>query len=140
MTDQSSGTSYWVTQIAVCAVAGVAFPVLGVLMFTWSPEEPGRGVLMIFIGLAFLGTLIYLISSYRRMSKAQQALYAWAINQVNGSAAGAAMSPARMMTIASRAQAGDLTPEELHALQALRPDVPYPGTIPPLDGAPYPSG
>ena len=35
-----TGASYWVTQIAVCAVAAVAAPALGIYFFTAEPAGP----------------------------------------------------------------------------------------------------
>ena len=69
----SKGTSYWVVQITVCAIAAIALPALGVLLFTLSPEEPARGVILILIGFAFLVCLIERVHSYRRMSVTQRA-------------------------------------------------------------------
>ena len=130
----SKGSSYWAVQITVCAVAAIAFPALGVLLFSVSPEEPGRGVLLILIGIAFLACLIWLVRSYRRSSRVQRAVYAWAITQRRVEVP--LMKPNRFgpdlltLSIAARARDGKLSPEELARLQALDPSNPYPGDAP----------
>ena len=135
MASSSKGSSYWVVQIAVCAVAAIGLPALGVLLFSLSPEEPGRGLLLILIGIAFLVVLIRLVWSYRRMSPIQRAIYAWAITQRRVEVP--LMTPRRTnadlktLSIAARARDGKLSPAELEGLKALDPTNPYPG--PPTD-------
>ena len=132
MQPTQTGASYWVTQIAVCAVASVAAPALGIFFFTYEPAEPGKGVMLFLIGLLFLGCLIWLVRTYRRMSTTQRAVYAWAITQQHGAAAGSGIaSDAAMMASATRAKNGELTRDDLLRLQALRPENEYPGTLPP---------
>ena len=115
-------TSYWATQFAVCAVAAVALPALG-MFFILGTDEPGRGVILIVCGLLFVGCLIWLIGAYRRMSSTQRAIYAWAITQQHA----AGVSGDVTMEMAGRAQAGALRPDELQWLIDLNRENPYPG-------------
>ena len=127
-----TGASYRVTQIAVCAVAAVAAPAMGIFFFTAEPADPGKGLMSILIGLLFLGCLIWLVRAYRRMSTTQRAVYAWAITQQHGAATGRGIaSDAGMRASATKAKYGELTRDELLRLQALRPENEYPGTLPP---------
>lgn len=116
-------TSYWVTQFTVCAVAAVALPALGVLLIVLDPDEPGRGVIMMFSGLLFVACLIWLTVTYRRMSATQRTIYAWAITQQHA----AGVTDDITMEIAGRAQAGTLRPDELQWLIDLNRENPYPG-------------
>jgi len=128
---KTSGGSYWATQIGACAFAAVAAPALGVFFFVVEPAEPGKGLLLILIGMMFLGCLVWLVRTYRRMSKAQRAVYAWAIAQQHGSAAQRGIpADAAIMASAARAMKGELSRDEVLALQALQPGNPYPGTVP----------
>jgi len=127
----TSGTGYWVTQIGACAFAALAAPALGVFFFIAEPAEPGKGLLLILIGVMFLGCLVWLVRTYRRMSTVQRAVYAWAIAQQHGSAAERGVpADAAIMASAARAMKGELSRDEVLALQALHPGNPFPGTIP----------
>lgn len=119
-------TSYWATQFAVCAIFAVALPALG-LFFIVATEEPGRGVILMFCGLLFVGCLVWLFVKYRSLSATQRAVYAWAITQQH--AAGVASDIT--MEIAGRAQAGTLRPDELQWLRDLNPANPHPADTPP---------
>ena len=123
---EAKSNGYWITQIAVSALFGVGLPILGVWMFSLKPDEPGMGLIMILIGLAFLACLIWLLRAFFGMSKKQRAIYAWAIGQQT-SGSRSVGSDAAAMSIAAKAKDGTLSPDELEALQALRPGVPYPG-------------
>lgn len=131
MASSPKGSSYWAVQITVCAIAAIGLPALGVLLFSLSPEEPARGVLLILIGIAFLACLIERVHSYRRMSVTQRAVYAWAITQ--RAVEVPLTKPQRFgpdlltLSIAARARDGKLSPAELDALKALDPGNPYPG-------------
>jgi len=114
-------TSYWATQFIVLGFFGVALPVLG--WFFLGSEEPGRGLILIIIGLFFLGFLLRMIRNYRRMSKTQRDIYAWAITQQHAAGVGDTIT----MEVAGRAQAGALRPDELQWLIDLNRDNPYPG-------------
>ena len=127
----SKGSSYWAVQITVCAVAAIAFPALGVLLFSVSPEEPGRGVLLILIGIVFFVFLVRLVWSYLHMTPVQRAVYAWVVTQRRVEVP--LMKPNRFgpdlltLSVAARARDGKLSPAELDALKALDPSNPYPG-------------
>lgn len=43
---------------------------------------------------------------------------------------GGAINGTKMLGVATQAKRGELSAEEIAALQALRPDVPYPGRMP----------
>ena len=121
------GSSYWAVQIIVCAVAAIALPTLGVLLFFLSPEEPARGVILILIGIAFLVVLIRLVRSYRGMSVTQRAVYAWAVTQLHSNSD---TPDDIILGTAAAAQAGRLPLADLEGLQALNPGNPYPGAWP----------
>ena len=123
----AKSNGYWITQIAASALFGIGLPILGVWMFDLKPDEPGMGLIMILIGLAFLGCLIWLLRAFFSMSKKQRAIYAWAIGQQTSGSSRSVGSDAEAMSIAAKAKDGTLSPDELKALQALRPEVPYPG-------------
>ena len=128
MSANSQGNGYWITQIAVSAVFAIGGPILGVIMFSLKPDEPGMGLILILIGIAFFFCLIWLIRSYRSMSKQQRAIYAWAIaQQMSVTDARNPKSDGEAMAVAARAKDGTLSTEEMAALQALRPEVLYPG-------------
>ena len=124
----AKSNGYWITQIAASALFGIGLPILGVWMFSLKPDEPGMGLIMILIGLAFIGCLIWLLRAFFSMSKKQRAIYAWAIEQQSSRNSRSVGSDAAAMSIAAKAKDGTLSPDELKALQALRPEVPYPGS------------
>ena len=134
MQAKQTGTSYWVTQIAVCAFAAIAAPTLGIFLFIVEPDEPGMGLMLILIGIMFLGCLVWLVRAYRRMSTTQRAVYAWAITQQHGTSGKPGVgSDVEMMASADKAAKGRLTRDELLYLAAMRPENPYPGTMPPAE-------
>ena len=116
--------SYWATQFIVLGFFGVALPVLG-WFFLHDSEEPGRGLILIIVGLFFLGFLLRMIRNYRRMSKTQRDIYAWAITQQHA----AGVADTITMEVAGRAQAGTLRPDELQWLIDLNRENPYPGVL-----------
>ena len=134
MTAIHSGKGYWATQITACAVGATALPALGIGFLSAGTDEPGRGLILILAGFMFLGCLVWLVRSYRRMSTTQRAVYAWAITQQHGSADQRGIgSDVEMMASAAKASKGQLTHDELLGLAALRPENPYPGTMPPAE-------
>lgn len=136
MQAKQTGNSYWVTQIAACAIGAVAAPTIGVFLFIVEPDEPGMGLMLILIGIMFLCGLVWLVLAYRRMSKTQRAIYAWAITQQHGSAGRRGISSdAEMMACAAKAAHGRLSRDELLHLAARQPENPYPGTMPPAAAA-----
>lgn len=133
--EQSSGKDrgYWATQITVCAVFGVAGVIGGPYVMATS-DDPGYGLIFFLAGLAFLFCLVWLIRQVVGKTKEQKAVYAWAIMQqqnVRAEGNAAVASDMVAMVAAGRARDGTLSRAELERLQAMRPDVPYPGTLPP---------
>ena len=114
--------SYWPVQIGVCALFGVALPVIGWFFLTDS-EEPGRGLILILCGFLFLACLVWLIRAYRRMSSTQRAIYAWAVGQLSE----APIDDLEKLRIANLAQAGTLAPDDLQRLKDWKPSQPHPG-------------
>ena len=124
----SSGNGYWRGQIGATALFGVGMVVCSVVLFRVDPDEPGRAVLLAFGGLLFLTTLGWAVDAATRSDPRQRALFAWAIAQHEASGHG---NDALALADAARARDGALDAERIRALQALRPDNPYPGG--PLD-------
>jgi hypothetical protein len=77
--------------------------------------------------------LIWLVRQVVGKSKQQKAIYAWAIMQqqsIRPTGEAAVASDVVAMLAAARARDGRLSRTQLERLQALRPEVPYPGTLP----------
>lgn len=141
------GTGYWVVQLLACLVffvlslAAALFLMLApleVLSPTAKPREYGIVMLLLVIALVFAVTFAVMLRRYLRMSKEQRAVYAWAVMQQHGSRRdahpvnpAAAVNDIAILSTAKRARNGELTASEIRELQALRPDVPYPGALPP---------
>lgn len=82
--------------------------------------------------LLFLGCMIFLLVKFSRQSAQERAIYAWVIMQQYRPGMDR-LQPQRgigNMRRAAKGVASQLTRAEIEALQALRPDVPYPGTLP----------
>jgi hypothetical protein len=124
----SSGNGYWRGQIWATALLGVGMVACSVVLFLADPDEPGRGLLTAFGGLLFLTTLGWAVDAATRSDPRQRALFAWAIAQHEAAGHG---NDALALADAARARDGGLDAERIRALQALRPDNPYPGG--PLD-------
>lgn len=140
------GTWYWVLQIAGSFTLMVLLAAWGwflllapddVLSSSGEPAERGPGVMLLLCSLVFLFTVVWLIRKWRSISKEQRAVYAWAVMQQHASRTdGYPVNPARVMNdfeilrVAGVASKGELSTEQFAALQALRPDVPYPGKLP----------
>jgi hypothetical protein len=122
------GRGYWATQLAVSLLFALAGIVFGPIAMVMDEESPGRGLLYFLAGVAFLGVFFWLLREYRKGGREGRAVYAWAIMQQHE------YTPIRndavVMSVAARARDGKLSLDELRALQALRPDVPYPGRWP----------
>ncbi|WP_104164121.1 hypothetical protein [Cryobacterium sp. N22] len=132
---EQTGAGYWVSQIAVSAFAAIVAPTCGIVLFI--VDEPGKGVMLFLIGIMFLACLVWLVRAYRRMSKTQRAVYAWAITQQHGTNDQPGVgSDFEMMACADKASKGRLTRHELLHLAARRPENPYPGTMPPAEELP----
>lgn len=121
------GSGYWSTQIG----ASIFFVVLGftggIVILSSDSEEKGGGVMLLLVGILFLGTLFWLIHQMRKHTPEQRAIYAWAIMQQQRRR----RNDFQTMGIASQARDGKLSRDEILALQALRPEIPYPGELPP---------
>ena len=132
-----SGNGYWASQMLVCGIGGVGLVILGPILLVTDEESPGYGLIFFLTGLAFLGAFVWLVRSYRRSGRVGRAVYAWAIMQQHGQqtvipVGGSIVRPndAAVMATAARARDGKLSLKELKALQAMRPEVPYPGVWP----------
>ncbi|WGW12937.1 hypothetical protein LWF01_03955 [Saxibacter everestensis] len=139
------GTGYWTTQIAFCALMTLlGFIGGGFLLFEANADggkhaEPGRGLMLILIGIAFLITLIWLIVQIASSTKEQRAVYAWAIMQQHSqnihdgrpeNSPRAVTDDIVAMNVATKARKGELTRAQIEHLQSLRPEIPYPGRLP----------
>lgn len=123
MSGASTTPRYWINQILICSITAALLFVLGVLFMMFGGKDRGLGLFMILGSLVLVGTLIWLVRAYRRMSVSQRAVYAWAIMQQHS----AGMSGTSAMGMADRAQAGTLRPDELQWLIDLNRGNPYPG-------------
>ena len=134
---QSTGNAYWASQIGFSALLAILTFAAAVWAFLSDAEdEKGRGVMYLFISLLFLGCLIWLIRKFTQSTAKQRAVFAWAIMQHEATLSRSGIaSDARAMDVAARARDGKLTPEELRELQAMRPDIPYPGDAAALTGS-----
>ncbi len=108
-----------------------------VLSASGRPAERGQGVMVFLIGVAFTILFFASLRGWLRLSREQRAVYAWVIMQQHSTRRdGHPVNPVAiandvgMMADAARAKRGELSVEEIERLQALRPDVPYPGTLP----------
>jgi hypothetical protein len=133
-------SSYWRQQIILNAVLGVLFSVFGMAFLLLSPVDKGYGLICFLAGLGFFGALIFVSRQYRRMSKEQRAVYAWAIaQQMSATGFRTPGGDIEMMAIATQAQKGALSAAELQHLQDLNPRNPYP-VRPPAPPTPTWSG
>lgn len=133
-------SSYWRQQIILNAVLGVLFSVFGMAFLLLSPVDKGYGLIFFLAGLGFFGALIFVSRQYRRMSKEQRAVYAWAIaQQMSATGFRTTGGDIEMMAIATQAQKGALSAAELQHLQDLNPRNPYP-VRPPAPPTPTWSG
>jgi hypothetical protein len=132
--EESSGRDrgYWATQITVSAVFAV-FGLVGGPYVMFNSDDPGYGLIFFLMGVAFLVCLIWLIRQIVGKTKQQKAVYAWAIMQqqsIRPAGEAAVASDVVAMLAAARARDGKSSRAELERLQALRPEVPFPGTLP----------
>ncbi len=146
-----SGLGYWITQFAfsaVLAILGLAGGIY-ILIDSGNPDSTsstgaGEGAIVLLVGVVFLLLLIWLVVSFVAQSRQQRAVYAWAIMQdyVSRNPGARPVRPGRAVrgdnaTLATAAPArpGKNSYEEVLRLQALRPDVPYPGDLEALQQA-----
>lgn len=140
------GNGYWVLQISGSLLLAIVLAVLGwflllapdeVLSSSGEPAERGPGVMVLLASLLFLVTFVWLVRRWRRSSKEQRAVYAWAVMQQHATRTdmhpvnpAAVVNDVKILGVAAEASKGTLTAEQISELQALRPDVPYPGKMP----------
>jgi hypothetical protein len=136
--ETTRGSGYWAGQIIACAVLGIGGIAGGTVIIAASGSGDseagiGEGAMAILVGVAFLGTLIWVLRMMARSTKTQRAVYAWAIMQQQAARwDGLPLeNDVTAMGIAAKARDGKLTAAEIRKLQALRPEVPFPGTLPP---------
>jgi hypothetical protein len=136
--ETTRGSGYWAGQIIACSVLGVGAIAGGIVIIAASGSGDseagvGEGVIAILAGVAFLGTLIWVLRMMATSTKTQRAVYAWAIMQQQATRWDGLPpeNDMRAMGIAAKARDGKLTAAEIQQLQALRPEVPFPGTLPP---------
>lgn len=140
-----TGIGYWVVQIgfsALLAALGL-FGGIFILIDSGRPDSTGsagsgEGAIVLLVGIVFLALLVWLVAGFVSQSRQQRAVYAWAIMQeyVARGPGTRPMTPGRTVTgdvasmaVAARARDGELSYEEVLRLQALRPEVPYPGDL-----------
>lgn len=130
------GAGYWTTQIAFSSLmmllgfgggAFILFAPADVVSADGDPQR-GAGVMLVLVGVVFLCTLVWLIRKFAGSSKEQRAVHAWIIMQMHARGVGDDLNN---LDVAKRGRDGRLSRAEIAALQALRPDVPYPGKLPP---------
>jgi hypothetical protein len=141
------GTGYWVSQLLISGFFLLAGTAGGLFILfapdcwlntrTCAPDGRGEGVMLLLVGIVFGIMFFAMLRAWRRMSKEQRAVYAWAIMQQHATRTDghpvnprAAVNDLAIMGVAARAKRGDLSIAEIRRLQELRPDVPYPGSLP----------
>ena len=140
------GTGYWVGQLLIGAVLGFGGLAAGVFLLVapdevlappGTPVERGQGVMVLLVGVVFTVMFVVMLRAWLRMSKEQRAVYAWAIMQQHATRtdghpvnSGAVLNDVAIMGVAARAKRGELSVDEIQRLQGLRPDMPYPGSLP----------
>jgi len=136
---------YWAVQIGfsgLLALLGLGGGVY-VLVDASRPDSTnsagvGGGIMLILTGVVFLLLLIWLVVLMTSSSREQRAIYAWAIMQEHAARnpgarplrpASTVAADVASMDVATRARNGALSLDEVLRLQALRPEVPYPGDL-----------
>lgn len=121
------GGGYWAVQFGFCAfmVAVSAFGVVAIAR-EGGPDAAGQALILGVVALLFLGVLIWLLVMFFGQTAQQRAVQAWAIMQQHTSS----VDHVTAMRRAGDARRGELSRAEIDELQALRPEVPYPGTLP----------
>ncbi|WP_285725102.1 hypothetical protein [Psychromicrobium xiongbiense] len=140
-----SGGGYWTVQIGFSALIALACLTGGIYILveasrpgTTTSASIGDGAMMLVIGVAFLLLLVWLLVTLASSSHEQRAVYAWAIMQDYASRHPGVrvMRPTLTVSddvaslqVAEQARSGSLSLEDVLRLQALRPEVPYPGNL-----------
>ncbi|MGV8880555.1 MAG: hypothetical protein ACOH19_00220 [Rhodoglobus sp.] len=129
--EPSTGKSYWVSQFVAFAIFAIGGFASAYFFLVVDTEEPGRGVITGLLGIAGVVGVIWVLRETATSTKAQRAIYAWAITQQHSPEVGSPVNnDFSIMATAKSARDGKLTLQQLQALQALKPSNPYPG--PPL--------
>lgn len=140
-----TGAGYWAVQIGFSALLA-ALGLFGgtyILLESGDPDPTGsagtgEGAIVLLVGIVFLVLLVWLVTEFVSQSRQQRAVYAWAIMQeyVARDPGTRPLTPGRTVTgdiasmaIAAQARDGELNYEDVLRLQALRPEVPYPGDL-----------
>lgn len=130
MATRSSGSRYWAVQIGVSAFFAVVCLGAGAFL-VFQTDEPGRGVILGCVGLMFVALLVWLVVKMMSSTREQRAIYAWAIMQQEPTNRfGPSGNDVVSLHVAELAREGKLPDKDLLELQALRPENPYPGTLP----------
>ena len=127
-----SGNGYWGGQIGATALFGFGLVACSVVLFASGTDEPGGAVLLALLGILFLTTFGWAVDAATRSTPQERALFAWAIAQHESAGHG---NDALSMRDAALARDGELPAARIRALQAFRPDNPYPGAFPQPDAS-----
>ncbi|MBF4608219.1 hypothetical protein [Curtobacterium sp. VKM Ac-1393] len=134
-----SGNGYWSVQIGTTGLFGVVLIAMSAFMLLTNSDEAGGAVLLALGGIMFLTTCAWAVDAVTSSTAAQRARFAWAIAQHEGSGLPSnrlsVAEDAVAMRDAALARDDELGPDRIRALQALRPDNPYPDAMP-AEGAP----
>ena len=136
----AGGRGYFASQIVLCSVGAVAGLGVGPYVIATS-DDPGYGLIFFLGGVGCVISLIWLIRQVVGKTPEEKAVYAWAIMQQQsvrsrgGAAVVSSIGGVAAMITAARARDGKLSLREVERLQAMRPDVPFPGTLPPAPTA-----
>jgi hypothetical protein len=128
-----SGDGYWGGQIGATALFGFGFVACSVVLLASGTDEPGGAVLLALGGIAFLTTFGWAVDAATRSTAQERALFAWVITQHEAAGHG---NDVLAMREAALARDGELDSGRIRALQAIRPDNPYPSELPPSDAPP----
>ncbi|GGE93712.1 hypothetical protein [Mycetocola zhadangensis] len=137
---KKSAGGYWGIQFVACTlfvllgIAGVVAAWGYGIGFTGGDAAAGDGLLSLITAAAFGACIVYLLTVYRKNTGLGRLRYAWVLRQTGLVNAGNVRNPVkdvRAMSLAQKASQGELTHDELAALQALDPNFPFPWRIPP---------
>lgn len=140
--ERYTGRGYWAAQLIMSGLLAILGIGGGIVIVATdgsaaTPTEPGTIMLVFLTGVVFLALFVWLLAQLIGSSREERAVQAWAIMQQHSASprSGVATPAAVRRDLASldtaqRARNGRLSPAEIRRLQELRPDVPYPGTLP----------
>lgn len=142
-----TGRGYWAVQLiasAVLAILGLGGGLFIVFSRGVNPNgtpmsvEPGELAFIFATGFVFLLLFVWLLTRAVSGTREERAIQAWAIMQQHSANGGgvrplptsrAVRNDVESMRVARLARDGRLPLEEIQRLQALRPEVPYPGDL-----------